>query len=226
VLVTNHTDGRDGQVTDATTTESFVIPSRGAQGFRISAGDRMRVSTPKGQQVADFWAFNPEDIREHVSVVHTWVPIRRLKLQAGDALISNVGRRDMARLVEDGANGVHDLFCAPCDGARWVQLGQPPGYVGCCENAVRVLTELGYDVIAPPPSINWFMHSTVGAGGSFELPPNPVAPGAYVVIEALTDLLCVISACPHDIHEPMVNAPDGPTEIAVEVLAKRMPSAG
>jgi uncharacterized protein YcgI (DUF1989 family) len=35
--------------------------------------------------------------------------------------------------------------------------------------------------------------------GKLVAPHNPVKPGAFVIVEALTDLICVVSSCPFDL---------------------------
>jgi uncharacterized protein len=47
-----------------------------------------------------------------------------------------------------------------------------------------------------------------------------VPPGAYVELEALMDLICVISSCPFDLPVDgwTINAGQGPTELEVEIL--------
>ena len=59
----------------------------------------------------------------------------------------------------------------------------------------------------------------VGADARLSSPPNPVTPGAYVEVEALIDLICVVSSCPFDMPRDgwAVNAPGGPTELVMEV---------
>jgi hypothetical protein len=59
-----------------------------------------------------------------------------------------------------------------------------------------------------------------GADGVFNSPPNPVAAGAFVELEACMDLICVVSACPYDLFfaDWPVNLPErGPTELIVEL---------
>ena len=50
-------------------------------------------------------------------------------------------------------------------------------------------------------------------------PPNPVKPGAYVVLEALIDVICVVSSCPFDLAVEgwTINAEQGPSELVIEV---------
>ena len=55
--------------------------------------------------------------------------------------------------------------------------------------------------------------------GSFKSPPNPVPPGAFVELEALMDLICVVSSCPFDLAVDgwTINAGGGSTELDVDV---------
>ena len=68
---------------------------------------------------------------------------------------------------------------------------------------------------------NFFTATTVEDGYMFNTPTAPIAkPGAYVILEARTDLVCAVSSCPYDLTGPgwAINSPDGPTEIEVEML--------
>jgi uncharacterized protein YcgI (DUF1989 family) len=126
----------------------------------------------------------------------------------------------MADFVEDGADGVHDLLIAPCDSIRYEQFGAP-GHRSCVGNRREAMAELGYDTPDYPFSVNFFTTTTVEDGFMLSTPKAPVArPGAYVVLEARTDLVCVVSSCHYDLTGPgwAINAPGGPTEIVVELL--------
>jgi uncharacterized protein YcgI (DUF1989 family) len=77
----------------------------------------------------------------------------------------------------------------------------------------------GYQIDVIPQPINFFTHTRIETDGSFRSPPNPVPPGAHVELEALMDLICVVSSCPFDLNVDgwTINAGAGPTELAVEV---------
>ena len=77
----------------------------------------------------------------------------------------------------------------------------------------------GYEVDVVPQPINFFTKTYIDAESSLTSPPNPVAPGAYVELEALMDLICVVSSCPFDLAIPdwPINSEDGVTELIVEV---------
>jgi len=48
--------------------ESFEIPAREGAAFKLRAGDRIKLISPRGQQVADFFAFNADDPSEYLSM--------------------------------------------------------------------------------------------------------------------------------------------------------------
>jgi uncharacterized protein YcgI (DUF1989 family) len=126
----------------------------------------------------------------------------------------------MARFLEDGAGGVHDMLIAACDQARYEEFGVVGHHPSCSENLVRVMAERGLEVPVVPQPINFFTNTTVTVDQRLVSPPNPVAPGAYVVIEALVDLICVVSSCPFDLKLDWwpINAASGPTELLLERL--------
>ena len=89
------------------------------------------------------------------------------------------------------------------------------------ENLEIAMGELGYDITVIPLAVNFFTSTTVEDGFMFNTPAAPVVkPGGYVVLKARMDLICAVSSCPYDLVGPgwAINAPDGPTEIVVELL--------
>lgn len=200
--------------------ESITVPPREGRGFAVAEGAHFRIVTPRGQQAADFFAYNERNIGEWLSANHTWVKNRRVRLRDGDVLVSRF-RRPMIEVVEDGADGVHDLMIPACDQIRYEQLGHEGPHASCSENLCTAMRRLGYNIDVIPQPINFFTNTTVESDGAFNSPPNPVAPGAYVELKALMDLICVVSACPYDLFlsDWTINSPElGPTELVVELL--------
>jgi uncharacterized protein YcgI (DUF1989 family) len=78
---------------------------------------------------------------------------------------------------------------------------------------------LGHTIDVIPQPINFFTNTRVEADGRLVSPPNPVAPGAFVEMKALMDLICVVSSCPFDLEIDgwTINAGRGPTELLLEV---------
>jgi hypothetical protein len=128
----------------------------------------------------------------------------------------------MLRLVEDGAEGVHDMMIPACDQIRYEQLGHHGPHASCAENLAIAMRRLGHGIDVVPQPINFFTHTVVAGDGAIVSPPNPVAAGAYVELEALMDAICVVSACPFDLalpDWPINSIEHGPTALVVELPA-------
>ncbi|WP_366554181.1 urea carboxylase-associated family protein [Aquibaculum sediminis] len=197
----------------------LVVPAREGRAVEVARGQRLRLTTPKGAQAADFFAFSARDRGEWLSANHTWVWTRNVKPRQGDTLQSRF-RRPMIYFEEDGADGVHDMMIAACDQFRYEQLGHEGPHPNCADNMHTALRRVGHSVDVVPQPINFFTNTRVTQQGGFESPPNTVVPGGYVVLRAEMDLIAVISACPYDLQIadwPINSGAHGPSEIIVEV---------
>ena len=197
----------------------MTVPPGEGLAFHLAEGRRVRLTTPKGRQSADFFAFRDGDMTDWLSPLHTWMPTRSLHPRVGDTLLSRL-REPMLEMIEDGADGVHDLLIAPCDPIRYAQFGVHE-HRSCVGNLVEAMARLNLEVPIPPPAVNFFTTTTVTDGFIFETPAAPVArPGAFVVLEARMDLVCAVSSCPYDLTGPgwNINDPGGPTEILIELV--------
>ena len=195
----------------------LVIPAREGRAFRVGQGESFRIVTPEGQQAADFFAYSAESTDEWLSPNHTWVLTRCVRPCEGDTLISRF-RRPMLQFTRDGAEGAHDMMIAACDQFRYEQLGHVGHHPSCAENLSLAMRRLGHVIDVTPQPINFFTYTVVGADGAFNSPSNPVKPDAFVELEAVMDLICVVSACPYDLQIPnwsVNSAEKGPTELLV-----------
>ncbi len=196
----------------------IVIPPAEGRAFHLARRQRLRLSTPAGAQCADFFAFTPT-LTEWLSPMHTWVASRHVRPRAGDMFRSQL-RRPLVEFVEDHAGGVHDMLLAACDAERYRQLGIDGPHRSCAQNLREALAALGLEVPLIPQPVNFFTNTTVEPDGTMVAPPNTVPAGASVVLEALDDLVCAISACPFDVQSPgwAVNAEGRLTGLAVELI--------
>ncbi|MBT3605122.1 MAG: urea carboxylase-associated family protein [Candidatus Latescibacteria bacterium] len=203
--------------TDAVTTEHIVPPAEG-RAYRVQKGAHIRIETPYGAQAADFFAFNAENVEECLSANHTWVTTFNVKPREDDTLISQF-RRPMLKFSKDGANGVHDMMIAACDQFRYEFFGHVGHHASCAENLHIAMRRMGQPINSVPQPVNFFTNTRIEEDGSFVSPPNPVSPGAFVELEALIDLICVVSSCPFDLEVDgwPINAEGGPSELLVSV---------
>ena len=198
--------------------EKTIINASEGHATRVTKGARIRITTPKGAQAADFFAYNAETISEWLSPMHTWVLNRSVKPRQGHKLISRF-RRPMLAFTEDGAAGVHDMMLAACDQFRYEQYGHKGAHPSCSENLHVAMRREGYEIDVVPQPINFFTNTYIDGESNLTSPPNTVPSGAYVELEALMDLICVVSSCPFDLAIPdwPINSADGVTELIVEV---------
>jgi uncharacterized protein YcgI (DUF1989 family) len=101
--------------------------------------------------------------------------------------------------VADDSPGVHDMLIAPCDPARFAQLGVQGWHASCQENLLTVMAGFGFPSVVVPQSINLFMNIPVGSDGAIEWLPAPTKAGDSITVRAEMDLYVVLSACPQDI---------------------------
>lgn len=199
--------------------QQHPIPARQGRAFHVAAGQQVRIVTPEGAQAADFFAYDAGDLGDWLSPMHTWVTTRSVRPRAGDTFLSRF-RRPLLDFVEDGAGGVHDMMIAACDQRRYEQFGFEGHHESCSENldkAMRAL--LGHEIPVTPQPVNFFTNTVVDTDARLLSPPNLVPPGAFVVLRAHKNLVCVVSSCPFDLEVEgwTINAAGGPTALQVEV---------
>jgi uncharacterized protein len=196
----------------------ILVPAREGRAVEVAKGARIRVTTPKGRQAADFFAFNRANIGEYLSPPHTWVTTFSVKPRVGDELLSRY-RRPMLKIVADGAEGCHDMMIAACDQFRYEHFGHKGPHASCAENLQTAMRRLGHEIPVTPQPVNFFTNTKIESDGRLVSPPNPVKPGAFVELEALMDLICVVSSCPFDLNLQgwEINAGGTITEIAIRV---------
>jgi uncharacterized protein len=147
------------------------IPKGTAHAVTLQAGQRLRIIDVEGTQVADFIAFNADDLTESLSTVHTLVSIGRLFPTTGDKLRTN-RRRPMAEITRDDT-GRHDMLIAMCDPWRYEYDFGVKDHRSCSDN---------------------YLEGTVQFGQSL------AKPGDVVELLALLPLIAAVSACPMDLN--------------------------
>jgi uncharacterized protein YcgI (DUF1989 family) len=196
-----------------------VVPARGGLAVRVAAEQRIRITTPYGDQAADFFAFRADHIDEWLSPMHTWATTRWVRPRQGDTFLSRF-RRPMLDFVEDGAGGIHDWMIPACDQARYEQFGITVPHANCSDNLRAAMHRLGYSIAIVPQPINFFTNTQFREGKLVALPAG-VPPGSYVDLTAHLDLVCVVSSCPYDLKIPdwevNAGASSEPTQLQVEI---------
>ncbi|WP_334176335.1 urea carboxylase-associated family protein [Pseudoxanthobacter sp.] len=190
-----------------------IQPMTGWAGV-VKAGQYIRLTDPHGRQCGDFWAFNADDLDEHLSAMHTRVWVNKLCPEPGESFHSN-HRRPVLQVIADTCR-VHDLLTAACDEHRYRLYGLQHSHRSCAGNLREVMEPyFGTRPFYVPQPFNIFANVPVGADGSVLNGPAPSKPGDYIVMKAWIDLVVAISACPQEFN-PIAGW--YPTEMHVDIM--------
>lgn len=195
-------------------TRRTVIAPQSGQSFRVSRGDLIRIVDPKGQQVADLWAFATEGDLDWLSTSQTRNITERLFPLAGQSFYSMMAE-PMLTLVEDASPGPHDMLYPACDRALYDHAGLP-NHPNCRDNLLAALKREMVSVPVVPDPVDLFQNSPPQPDGRVDVLASINPPGGSVTLRAERDLLLVVTACSVDFHP--TNGGQC-TEIEVEVKA-------
>lgn len=194
------------------------IPARTAASFDLRVGDKIKIISPDGHQVADFFAYNAHDPREYLSARHSLVSsTRHLYPRQGQTFLTSL-RRPIIQFVEDGAREQHEMLLAACDPARYRLLGVQGYHASCAENLETAMAARGIVVTEIPQPLNLFSSTRADADGSIITHPNSSLPGDFCIFQVLMDCIVVVSACPFDVETQFPVNVGGPHPLQVEIL--------
>ena len=196
------------------------IAAATASAFRVSAGDYIQIIDVDGKQCSDFLAFDAAALVDGKEFGLDPTVTRTLMGTAnpGPGLHSKYFDARMTPLVEIVRDtvGRHDAFLLACTAKYYDDMGYP-GHDNCTDNFNRALKPFGVEPKAGWPAINFFYNTFVQADDTIAMDEPWSRPGDYVLLRALTDLVCASSSCTDDIDT--ANAWN-PTDIHVRVYDK------
>jgi aminomethyltransferase len=198
----------------------FLVKAATAQSYAVSAGDYIQIVDVEGRQCSDFLAFDAaalahgEERGLDPTVTRTVLglasPAPGLYAKYFDGTV-----RPLVEIVQDTV-GRHDTFLLACNAKYYADAGYP-GHPNCTDNFNAALAPHGVAPRKGWPAINFFYNTTVGADGSIRSDEPWSRPGDYVLLRALTDIVCASSSCTDDI-DPANGW--NPTDIRVRLYDK------
>lgn len=177
------------------------IKSATAQSYFVKAGDYIQIIDIDGRQCTDFQCFSarkldrgldhPLDVTTTRTLMGSSYPMPGLHSKYYD--------QDMDPLVEvvQDTCGRHDAFALACAAKYYDDIGYP-GHANCSTNFNTALANRGVNPRAGWMAVNFFFNTSIDAHGLVVSDEPWSRPGDYVLMRALTDLVCVSSACPDD----------------------------
>ncbi len=197
----------------------FRIDRATAQSYLVKAGEYVQVLDIEGRQCSDFQAFSVAQFDRGVERCLDMTTTRTLMGAGypGPGLFAKYYDQDMQPLVEvvQDTCGRHDAFGLACSAKYYDDRGYP-GHVNCTDNFNVALESYPVASRRGWMAMNFFYNTTIDDQNQFYLDDPWSRPGDYVLMKALTDLVCVSSSCPDDIDA--ANAWN-PTDIQIRVYS-------
>ncbi len=182
--------------------QDLRIPAARASAYFVRAGEFIQVIDVSGRQCTDFQAFSARKVDKGLDLALDATVTRTLlgRSYPTPGLPSKAFDRDFEPLIEivQDTVGRHDAFATACNSRYYDDMGYP-GHVNCTDNFNHALAPYG---IAPRKgweALNYFYNTNVDHQNQLYLDEPWSRPGDYVLMRALTDLVCVSSSCPDDI---------------------------
>lgn len=199
--------------------EDIRIKAATASAYFVRAGEFIQIIDVYGRQCTDFQAFAARKVDKGLDLGLDSTVTRTLLSRSypTPGLPAKAFDRDFEPLVEivQDTVGRHDAFATACNSRYYDDMGYP-GHANCTDNFNAVLSPYG---IAPRKgweALNYFYNTNIDHNNQLYLDEPWSRPGDYVLMRALTDLVCVSSSCPDDIDA--ANGWD-PTDIHVRTFS-------
>lgn len=193
---------------------SVLVDPGGSWGARLARGQTVRFIDLEGQQAVDFLCYNAADTRDRYNAANTMKMSGHLYLNAGTVLYGEYATPLMKVVASNCPN--HDTIGGCCS-VEMNQLRYERRTHSCRANFLHELSKFRMgeaDIVA---NVNWFMSVPIGENGEMAICDGPSRPGDFVDVEALTDVLAVISNCPQK-YNPACGY--NPTAVRVEVYSR------
>ncbi len=177
------------------------VHSATAQSYFVKAGDYIQILDVDGRQCTDFQCFDARKLDRGIQHPLDVTTSRTLMGHAYSmpGLHSKYYDQDWVPLVEvvQDTVGRHDAFAMACSSKYYDDIGYP-GHVNCSDNFNKALARHGVDPRPGWMAVNLFFNTNIDAHGVLISDEPWSRPGDYVLFRALTDIVCVNSACPDD----------------------------
>ena len=180
----------------------FRVDRASALAYEVREGEYIQVIDVQGRQCSDFLAFHRAKLDKGLERGMDGVTTRTLMGAAYPlpGLYSKFFDVDMDPLVQVVRDtvGRHDTFALACTRRYYEDMGYP-GHVNCTDNFNRQVDQYGIASRAGWEAVNFFYNTRIEADNLLVSDEPWSRPGDYVLMRAMTDLVCASSACPDDI---------------------------
>jgi uncharacterized protein YcgI (DUF1989 family) len=176
----------------------FTLAPAGNVSFEIETGQRLRLTQPEGEQVADFISFYRDDVRELLSMHSSRAVNLSWRLTAPHVLYSN-RTRAMWQIEEDLTR---ENYCGGGYCSEHLNIARygatATGAPNCQSNLETAIRGYGLDRSSfnVDACFNVFMTVAYTDDGTWDILPPKGKPGDYLTMRALLPQIVAISNCP------------------------------
>ena len=178
-------------------TQDIFVERQTAQAYQVKAGEFIQIIDIEGRECSDFQAFDARALDGSLEQCLDATVTRSLMGAAypGPGLFSKFYDVTMAPLIEvvQDTVGRHDTFNLACTAKYYDEMGYP-GHVNCTDNMNWALDPYGVAPRMGWEAINFFYNTNMDEANQIFLDEPWSRPGDYVLLRALTDLVCVSTA--------------------------------
>ena len=181
--------------------QDIRIHTQTAESYFVKAGDYIQILDVDGRQCTDFECFSARKLDKGIEHALDVTTTRTLMGHAYPmpGLHAKYYDQEMVPLVEviQDTCGRHDAFAMACTEKYYNDIGYP-GHINCSSNFNTALKDRGVAPRRGWMAINFFFNTAIDDHGVMYTDEPWSRPGDYVLLRALTDIVCVSSACPDD----------------------------
>ncbi len=194
-----------------------IIPAGGYWIEEIKAGEILRIVDVEGNQAADTLFYSAADPSERYSATDTVREQANVYLGVGSKLLSQDGNV-MLEIIADTV-GRHDTLGGACaTESNTVRYALDKKTMHACRDSwLLALAEndhFGLTKRDLAHNINFFMNVPITAEGGLTFADGVSGPGKYVEMQAVMDLIVLISNCPQ-LNNPCNAYNPTPVEVLV-----------
>lgn len=180
----------------------ILVNVASAEKFEVHEGEFIQIIDVQGRQCSDFIAFNRQALDQGKAQGLDAVTTRTLNAAAYPrpglhSKFFDNDRNPLVEIVQDTV-GRHDTFNLACTTRYYEDMGYF-GHPNCTDNFNNQMKDLPIGSYGGWPAINFFYNTNVDAHNNIWSDEPWSRAGDYVVMRALTDLVCAASSCPSDI---------------------------
>lgn len=188
-----------------------------AKAYEVRAGQFIQIMDVQGRECTDFQVFVQRELDRGIERDINMTTTRSLTgcvypMPGITSKYWSVDQQPLFEIVQDTC-GRHDAYGLSCYPRYYDDAGYP-GHVNCSDNINDALSPWNIAPRVGWPSINFFFNTMIDDHHVLGIDEPWSRPGDFVLLKALTDLVCVSTACPCDI-DPTNGW--NPTDIQVRV---------